>query len=260
MASRGRALLVLLAGIAVAAVPAGAAPPTAASPAGAPTVRLLSPVEATPLVAGGSATLAWEPLAGFAELRDVEEWEAFLSLDGGASYPIRLTPHLDADVRRVSWRVPAVATDDARLLLRFGDERRETAVALPARLVIVPPTVASPLGDEALTFARRSTSLAGEEALPGQRGVVAWVDGSRRGGGLRQLVGAGWRLVAPAESLPANAPSTEIEDGEIDPPETALELLGAAAPRPPAGASRDVGSAPPRPCPDILLLGQRQNE
>ena len=44
---------------------------------------------------------------------------------------------------------------------------------------------------------RRAARLAcraaspGEPALPGQAGVVAWVEGSRRGGGLRQVFSSG---------------------------------------------------------------------
>ena len=49
-----------------------------------------------------------------------EEWEAFLSFDGGATYPVRITPHLDLELRRVRWQVPAIPTsvsvsDDAAL-------------------------------------------------------------------------------------------------------------------------------------------------
>src|SRR3954454_20904729 len=94
-------------------------------------VELLAPQAGATLAAGSEAELAWTPGAGFSRLPDAEEWEAFLSLDGGATYPVRITPHLDQDLRRVRFRVPDLPAADARILLRFGDERRETVVALP---------------------------------------------------------------------------------------------------------------------------------
>jgi len=78
---------------------ATAAPATAAVP-----VRLLAPAEGTVLQGGATAVLAWAPRPGLRG--EWEEWEAFFSLDGGATYPFRLTPHLDRDLRRVSFKVP----------------------------------------------------------------------------------------------------------------------------------------------------------
>src|SRR6185295_16672657 len=96
---------------------AGAATPVAAwaetVPDGSP-VRLASPRHGTTLEAGSLAVLAWEPLGSLGSPDDVEEWEAFLSLDGGAHYPVRITPHLDRDLRRVLWQVPHIPTRDAR--------------------------------------------------------------------------------------------------------------------------------------------------
>src|SRR6185295_17959716 len=63
-------------------------------------IELVSPRSDVRLVAGEWAQVEWAPRAGFGELRKVEEWEAFLSIDGGAHYAIRLTPHLDRDLRR----------------------------------------------------------------------------------------------------------------------------------------------------------------
>src|SRR5947208_6079938 len=146
---------------------------------GAP-VRLLAPQAGATLAAGSTAELEWAPAPGFARFPAVEEWEAFLSLDGGATYSLRITPHLDQDLRRVRFQVPPVPTPDARILLRFGDERHETALELPGGFAIA----ASPGLESALTFSRRAAS-AGEPALPGRAGVAAWIEGSRRGGGLR---------------------------------------------------------------------------
>jgi hypothetical protein len=229
-------------------------------PEAAPAIRLLAPEAGTALVAGGTAELAWEPLPAFAALEEVEEWEAFLSLDGGATYPFRLTPHLDQDVRRFRWRVPAVPTDDARLLFRFGDERRETAVALAQRFVVAAPDVPAPLGDESVAFRRVSPRLAGEPALPGQRGVVAWVEGSRRGTALREVVGRQLATIAPTQALPDSPLATDVEGAE----EAPLDVTAARTPTSevlrPARDSYAFLHLPPRSSGDLLLLTQRRNE
>lgn len=239
------------------ALPAAAFEEVSGAP---PAIRLLAPETGTALVAGGTAELAWEPLPSFATLDEVEEWEAFLSLDGGRTYPFRLTPHLDQDVRRFRWRVPPVPTDDARLLFRFGDERRETAVLVAQRFVIAPPAVPAPLGDEIVAFRRVSPRLAGEPALPGQRGVVAWVEGSRRGTALRELVGRQLATVAPEQALSDSPLATDVEGAEEAPLEvTAARTRTSEVPRP----SRDGYAflhAQPRPSGDLLLLTQRRNE
>ena len=153
-------------------------------------IRLVTPQAGATLIAGSMAELEWAPLARFAGLREPEEWEAFLSVDGGATYPVRISPHLDVDLRRIRFQVPPAPTANARILLRFGDERRETAIELPARFAIVAASpVEAPALEETFPRARRAFT-AGEPALPGHAGVVSWVEGSRRGGGLRQVVAA----------------------------------------------------------------------
>lgn len=149
-------------------------------------VEMLTPRHGATLVAGSAAELEWRAAGSFDRFPQVEEWEAFLSLDGGATYPVRITPHLDQDLRRIRWQVPPVATPDARILLRFGDEHKETAVELPARFAIA----ASPAVETGFLLARLAATE-GEAALPGKNGVAAWMEGSRRGGGLRQVVAAG---------------------------------------------------------------------
>ena len=244
--------------LALAAV--GAFPALAQTAGATPPVRLLVPAAGDGLVAGGTAELAWEPLDSFASLGRVEEWEAFLSLDGGATYPFRLTPHLDQDVRRFRWRVPAAPTEDARLLFRFGDERRETAVALPQRFVIRTPAVPAPLGDETFGVRRSSRRLAGEPALPGQRGVIAWVEGSRRGTGLRQVVGLATAQVVPARAVPESPLATDVESTEDAPLEAVAARRATAEELPSTDRSESATPGPPRPCGDLLLLTHRQNE
>lgn len=221
-------------------------------------VRLVAPRMGAALTAGSTVEIEWAPVAGFAGLPKSEEWEAFLSVDGGATYPVRITPHLDSDLRRFRFQVPPLPTADARILLRFGDERRETAVELPERFAITAPVAVPEMFPRArLVFA------AGEPALPGHAGVVAWVEGSRRGGGLRQVVAAempglqarpelttSYAEAAVLESDPAPSPSPDFllrNDPAGDSPDRRRSSLTRAGTGPSLFA-------------DILLLNQRQNE
>lgn len=47
--------------------------------------------------------------------------ELILSLDGGRSFPIRVTRDLDPRTSALAWRVPALPTGHARLALRAGE-------------------------------------------------------------------------------------------------------------------------------------------
>lgn len=241
-------LLAVFLGIAFAVSPA---PLRAEAERSAP-VRLVSPQAGATLTAGSTVALEWAPLARIA---GAEEWEAFLSLDGGKTYPVRVTPHLDLDLRRFEWRVPAVSTPSARLLLRFGDERRETEVELPQRFAVVPAPAPLPATDLALA---RVSPFPGEPARPGHAGVVSWMEGSRRGGSLRQVV---------ADVQP------DLRE-RLAPPESHAQpalLASGHAPLPlPRPVREGVAPAPPRRntsltasplvSSDILVLIQRQNE
>jgi hypothetical protein len=68
------------------------------------------------------------------------ECELVLSLDGGATFPIRVTADLDPSTHRIAWRVPALATSQARLALRVGSDENpseETLRLLSPPFVIV---------------------------------------------------------------------------------------------------------------------------
>ncbi len=150
-----------------------------AGAAGASGPRLVAPVPGRELAAGSLAVVEWE---GQPPIEAAEEWEAFLSLDGGRTHPLRITPHLDLSIRRFTFRVPAFPTSEARFLLRFGDERHEEVeVETPHRFTIVvsPGSVSS--------IPRISLSR-GERARSGEDGVVFWVEGTRDGSGLREVV------------------------------------------------------------------------
>jgi hypothetical protein len=236
----------------------GSALPAAASPEPAPApVQVVAPAAGTVLQAGSLAELEWTPLATFEDLAGVKEWEAFLSLDGGAHYTVRITPHLDVDLHRVLWRVPAVMTSDARLLLRLGDERQETPFEIPGSFVIAGPAVAGLDLEPARVVLGR-----GEPARPGEPGVVAWAEGSRRGGPVRQVVAVDPSTFRPGTSIAESRGEAAVvapAGPEPDPPTPA----GGSRPSPPRGQRTAdpalTAQAHSHPVP-ILLQTQRRNE
>lgn len=103
-----------------------------------------------------------------------EEWEAFLSADGGAHYAVRITPHLDASIRAFRFRVPNVSTHDARIILRTGDEVHERIFAIPRSFTIEAGYMRLDLG-----AATVSTEAFGESARFDDDHVVEWCDAGR---------------------------------------------------------------------------------
>lgn len=161
-------LLLLLALVAASGRPASATP------------LLTAPRDGAELTAGSLATVAWEDPPP-----DAVEWEAFLSVDGGRSYPMRITPHLDLAIRSFTFQVPAFPTREARILLRFGDERREVEVETPHRFSIAPGAASWPARQPAY---QKVTLSRGEKARSRDPGVVVWIEGARDGSGLREVV------------------------------------------------------------------------
>ncbi|MEA2692123.1 MAG: hypothetical protein QOJ16_1510 [Acidobacteriota bacterium] len=230
---------------------------TAAANAAELPVRLLAPGDGTVLAAGSTASLEWTPLDALARPERWEEWEAFLSLDGGATYPVRITPHLDRELRRVTWKVPSLPTRNARLLLRVGDERWEDAFELPQRFTIsaAPGSFASALD------LPRTVGWRGEPARPGESGVRVWVEGSRRGGATREVVATEPARAVPSVSFPEDTPAPAAVAAAAPPSGSPAADPGVPSTLP---SPRTGGTAHPRtPRPgaaDLLLLIQRQNE
>jgi len=218
-----------------------------------PPVRLVTPADGTVLAGGETAEIAWEPTGPLGG--DVVEWEAFLSLDGGATYPVRITPHLDIGLRRAAFRVPAFPSRAVRLLLRFGDERREASLPVAHRFEIAPAAPA------AFTPPPAQVLGAGEPAQPGAAGVVAWAEGPRRGGATRQVAGT-----AAAGLRPGFAPGEDQPRPALDTPAPHGPELEPASTRPRAGPSAHDPSHFSRPAvsrpagADLLLLLKRRNE
>jgi hypothetical protein len=206
--------------------------------------RLLEPRDGAELAGGSLATIAW---SGDVE-NCVQEWEAFLSVDGGRWFSTRITPHLDAGIRRFTFEVPNVTARDVRILLRFGDERRESEVDVPARFAIRfdPAAVRTPAA---------VATHDGEPARPGDRGVALWVSGARDGSGLRTFARhessySSARVVAVAPPREENAESGGGESAIATPAGVAV-----------AGISTRAASRA-RPLPrvhDLLLATGRLN-
>lgn len=78
-----------------------------------------SPGPGTVLTAGSQELVAWSLDARRA--RGFGEMELLLSIDGGRTFPIRVTRDLDPVTRSLAWRVPALPAPRARLALRAGD-------------------------------------------------------------------------------------------------------------------------------------------
>jgi len=104
--------------------------------ASAPARSFAAPVPAltwpgAEIPAGQIVELAWSGLPA-----GTEEMEILLSLDDGRSFPIRVTPELDARERRYRWRVPNLSAARARLRMRLGRGRAEieTAPTPPFRI------------------------------------------------------------------------------------------------------------------------------
>ncbi len=141
-------------------------------------LEVSAPAAGATLRGGSVARLAWSAEALPA---DIDEWEAFLSIDGGAHYAFRITPHLDITLRSVTWLVPNVDARDARLLIRTGDERKERTFVLPLSFAIARDSNAR------LALRPVAANMRGESARKGDGPVVAWTEGDRRGTRVAQV-------------------------------------------------------------------------
>ena len=83
--------------------------------------RLLSPTLGQVLYPGQQVRVEWKTV-----LPDIDlswcELELYLSVDGGATFPFRITPQLDPRAAFFYWTVPNMPTTAAVLDIRFGCE------------------------------------------------------------------------------------------------------------------------------------------
>lgn len=108
---------------------------------GAAASGFVAPEGGTWLASGRSAIASYELPRGFS---GIEEMELVLSLDGGATFPLRLTGELEPGARRVGWRVPGLPTSQAVLGLRAGDADGAERIVLVSGIftVVGDPSVA----------------------------------------------------------------------------------------------------------------------
>lgn len=95
---------------------------------------MISPGAGEALAPGAVVEVRWASLCDVAarsgEKREIDEAEVVLSLDGGRTFPIRVTPELSPCTTRFLWTVPALPTVHARLALRSGSEERDATESL----------------------------------------------------------------------------------------------------------------------------------
>jgi len=77
-------------------------------------------VASGPVRAGDLVELSWAPQDGH-----VEELELLLSLDGGRSWHVRVSPELPGSSVRYRWVVPNLPSADARIRVRMRVDARE---------------------------------------------------------------------------------------------------------------------------------------
>lgn len=208
-------------------------------------VRLLAPAHGATLRGGSVAELHW---SGTSLPAAAEEWEAFLSVDGGRYYAFRVTPHLDIELQRFTFVVPNVETRDARILIRVGDEKRETGFEARERFSIVRDPDAEENLPEPLGLGE------GEAAREGDRGVLAWTEGARNGSGLRQRSSS----VAHPPAFHSLAPVQHETETLLSPGDSDLEdhpsCAPLDAPRPQTSRVEKLARSV-----DLLLLCRRRN-
>ena len=83
--------------------------------------RLLSPTLGQVLYPGQQVRVEWKTVLPNIDLSWCE-LELYLSIDGGATFPFRITPQLDPRAAFFYWTVPNMPTTAAVLDIRFGCE------------------------------------------------------------------------------------------------------------------------------------------
>ena len=211
-------------------------------------LRLIEPADHAEVVAGSTVPIVWD--AGKVPA-GVEEWEAFLSVDGGKTYPVRITPHLDAGIHRFNWIVPSLPGADVSILLRFGDEREEVEFPFAGRMHIT--------GRVSREAFRGTTSIRRATEDDHGRTLTEWVEGSRQGLGLRHVVvddswlvgDREWKSDRDHDSMPAIGAASKRVDGSM----CVSRVRGDGV----AGSEREERRPLPTHVAGVLLLTGRLN-
>lgn len=99
---------------------ASAEEPAAAG--GSYSAKLISPTAGQVLVPGQRVRVEWTSILPNIDVQWCE-MEIFLSLDGGTTWPMCITPILDPRARFFYWTVPNTPSNAAVMDIRFGCER-----------------------------------------------------------------------------------------------------------------------------------------
>lgn len=195
----------------------------------------LSPSRAEALAPGAVVTVEWRSACESDIPPGFDEAELVLSLDGGLTYPIRVSRELDPCETTHSWHVPSIATDSARLALRMGEEghgESERLAAVGDTFRILP----DPEG-RAQTLIPR----AGEWGVAPETEVVGARD--RLGRSMRS--GAAERLTAPSELVLFSLPPSSAAVGPDRRVETLASVRVAGLRRPASVPEAPVGAPTP---------------
>jgi len=90
----------------------------------------VSPSAGEALSPGAIVEVSWEPICRVAGTPQIDEAEIVLSLDGGRTFPMRVSPELKPCTSKYLWKVPALPTGQARLALRTGIDEWDLAERL----------------------------------------------------------------------------------------------------------------------------------
>lgn len=91
--------------------------------------------------AGSATTLAFDVN------EEIEEMEVLLSLDGGRTFPLRVTREMSGGTHQLNWRVPNLPTTRARLALRVGTEDEGEVIRDVSAEFTILPAENEPLED-----------------------------------------------------------------------------------------------------------------
>jgi hypothetical protein len=83
--------------------------------------RLISPTAGQVLHPGQKIRVQWRSVLPDMDLESCES-EVWLSLDGGISYYVNVSPWMDPKAQYVYWTVPNLPTNEAVMDIRFGCE------------------------------------------------------------------------------------------------------------------------------------------
>jgi hypothetical protein len=152
-----------------------------------------APAPGASLTGGSVAETRWRLEAE--EIGDADEAELVLSLDGGRTFPVRVSSELSPRAASYRWRVPSLPTHDARLALRVGFDRageRERIVVISGEFAIAAEA------PEVGTLAHGASEWWTEQALS-ERGLSDVLGGS--------VAPDGERLVAARHDTDADCPT-----------------------------------------------------